>query len=896
MKWSVIVTFMLVSAASATTEEPETTTSRLHRSTFQEKLQWTTPSPTTEALPSELEGALAPQVDTLAAGRQSLVVPEQHKPDEDEPGKVKTELDKAPAAEADPGAVPTALHREAERSERDAKKVSVTHNATAEPVENKQNSSEATQTRPQRTTSVDGAAEFSAPIVSVELDERKGPSGSGKSFPPGENPALDLKLIIDAEKTSDEESKISTSESSSVMPSVEGITQESSTRTPEIETSARSETPVMSSPADFASSSTTDAAPTYPPTGVGAQETQRSTEQAPNAQVISTIGNHSEFIPSRNQDKPKENQTGEIEQASTPASLKQIDDKHMNSSESTSLAEVTPEPKLNEVKLSLNASRVKEDSSSVEELPALSMMALKAPPLVEFRYEEGTPKPPYQQNNAVQKEPAKPIGEITEDDHVVGNSHSTIDSAKDLEPPQPEGVLEIARKVTKMLEDKYAAEESRLHRRIGNVSLPNLPIVVQRATTSEPHVEETPSTLDYDYHSLDLMRLRAREHNNRNREPPATGRNPEPAPRTSKIMNPSIPPTKDKMIFIKTVPKGSLTTVDPSSTTTATVTFPSTVISAGAANASAPEVTVAERTKNLTSLETSGEIQSYNGTTTRKTIDDDYYDEPTEIVDEEDVVSSPEKITLDSPSRQPDIEATRIIEDRPVMALVVQNPPNENSLTRKELKPLDTKDLQVSFIIPAVSEPSLVPHEDKDATLPTEHETDELSTEGIGSTTQHSLEAKFGKPYPMQRFTTSTTTERPTIASADDRYDSAPTVNPMTTLAGGESSSEIGEYKLECPSKEDIHPCTCVTHEDDYDDQIETVATCRGIKHSATLIEALRGFRGHHLTYLIIDNSDLPPFPNNILHRIQVDWMEVLNTPVQFKREYLQCSIKCTLS
>lgn len=55
------------------------------------------------------------------------------------------------------------------------------------------------------------------------------------------------------------------------------------------------------------------------------------------------------------------------------------------------------------------------DDTPVEELPAMSMMALKAGPLVEFSYKEGTPKPP---SRSEVREPAKPIGEITEDDQV----------------------------------------------------------------------------------------------------------------------------------------------------------------------------------------------------------------------------------------------------------------------------------------------------------------------------------------------------------------------------------------------------------------------------------------------------------------------------------------------
>lgn len=85
-------------------------------------------------------------------------------------------------------------------------------------------------------------------------------------------------------------------------------------------------------------------------------------------------------------------------------------------------------------------------------------------------------------------------------------------------------------------------------------------------------------------------------------------------------------------------------------------------------------------------------------------------------------------------------------------------------------------------------------------------------------------------------------------------------------------------------------------HYDEFDDSTETLGMCRNIHDTVTLLEALRGFRQHRLSYLVIDRSEMPPFPNNMLYKIQVDWMEVINSPVQFHREYLQCTIKCTLS
>ncbi|OQR67644.1 hypothetical protein BIW11_04725 [Tropilaelaps mercedesae] len=139
------------------------------------------------------------------------------------------------------------------------------------------------------------------------------------------------------------------------------------------------------------------------------------------------------------------------------------------------------------------------------------------------------------------------------------------------------------------------------------------------------------------------------------------------------------------------------------------------------------------------------------------------------------------------------------------MASVVQNPPGANSIVRKDLKPLDAKDLQVSFILPAVTESSVVLRETPNTSTGSPSSVDIVdrnvdSTDDGARPAMFDIEQKYGKPYPMQR----------AAARPDDRKDTSPTVNPVVALAGAETSTEDTEkYILACPPKDQIHPCTC---------------------------------------------------------------------------------------
>lgn len=264
-------------------------------------------------------------------------------------------------------------------------------------------------------------------------------------------------------------------------------------------------------------------------------------------------------------------------------------------------------------------------------------------------------------------------------------------------------------------------------------------------TTSEPHRTDA---ADHDYHSIELMRLRARVHNGsggRQRERltvEAGKENPKQRqqrpidldeeassrsasrtedltgtnhPRTSKIMNTSgiiketAAGSKDKFIFVRTVPKGSLTTTTVMSSQSVSSSTPASLTSSSLP--STASTTVASTTISAT-------------TTEQNT--DDYYEDPTELIDERDVVKASETRVPPRPETSSEaviispilaeatvgggdtgIPSRKPIDDRPIMAPVIQNPPNENSIIRKDLKPLGAKDVQVSFILPAVTEPAV---------------------------------------------------------------------------------------------------------------------------------------------------------------------------------------------
>ena len=69
--------------------------------------------------------------------------------------------------------------------------------------------------------------------------------------------------------------------------------------------------------------------------------------------------------------------------------------------------------------------------------------------------------------------------------------------------------------------------------------------------------------------------------------------------------------------------------------------------------------------------------------------------------------------------------------------------------------------------------------------------------------------------------------------------------------------------------------------------KVEVVAYCRNIQNPQVLRSAIKGFRGHLVNYFVIDSCKVPPFPNDLFHGVDVRWLEMSNTTVQFHNNFL---------
>lgn len=132
--------------------------------------------------------------------------------------------------------------------------------------------------------------------------------------------------------------------------------------------------------------------------------------------------------------------------------------------------------------------------------------------------------------------------------------------------------------------------------------------------------------------------------------------------------------------------------------------------------------------------------------------------------------------------------------------------------------------------------------------------------------------------------TTTTRRVRPTTSRAPPATYGAPT---------GDRSDDRGGEDSACPRREDIHPCQCLEIPSKIPGDIETVATCKNIRNQQVLSDALKGFQRHKINFFVLDSCKLPPFPNGLFHNIDVEWMEVLNSTVQFQKEFFACSKGC---
>ncbi|XP_076334937.1 uncharacterized protein LOC143238530 [Tachypleus tridentatus] len=101
-----------------------------------------------------------------------------------------------------------------------------------------------------------------------------------------------------------------------------------------------------------------------------------------------------------------------------------------------------------------------------------------------------------------------------------------------------------------------------------------------------------------------------------------------------------------------------------------------------------------------------------------------------------------------------------------------------------------------------------------------------------------------------------------------------------------------------CPLKPHIHPCMCLEVPRSQSDarnesDIEIVAFCKTIRNVEVLQSAMKGFQHHEVDYFVMDGCKLPPFPNGLFHNIKINWIEILNSTIQFQDSFLSCAKDC---
>ncbi|XP_053211410.1 uncharacterized protein LOC128395044 [Panonychus citri] len=162
--------------------------------------------------------------------------------------------------------------------------------------------------------------------------------------------------------------------------------------------------------------------------------------------------------------------------------------------------------------------------------------------------------------------------------------------------------------------------------------------------------------------------------------------------------------------------------------------------------------------------------------------------------------------------------------------------------------------------------------------------------------------------------------------------------NGETEPGGGNVNSAGGgliSYSVRCPPSHLIKPCDCVEIEkglesefneneslaltnetnesssssssnhqgvtgdeinvnsEPHPDIIETVVFCKHIYSRKQLMESMKAFKRHRINYLVIDSCSIPPFPTNIFNQINILWMEVLNSTIQFRENFFECGAAC---
>lgn len=129
-----------------------------------------------------------------------------------------------------------------------------------------------------------------------------------------------------------------------------------------------------------------------------------------------------------------------------------------------------------------------------------------------------------------------------------------------------------------------------------------------------------------------------------------------------------------------------------------------------------------------------------------------------------------------------------------------------------------------------------------------------------------------------------------------------------------ERNNNAKEFNFRCPAADKIYPCDClelqkglesefydnesIALEDEvpiepHPDIIETVVFCKNIHDKKALVTSVQAFKGHRINYLVIDSCSLPSFPNSLFKEINILWMEILNSTVQFREQFFECASNC---
>lgn len=149
------------------------------------------------------------------------------------------------------------------------------------------------------------------------------------------------------------------------------------------------------------------------------------------------------------------------------------------------------------------------------------------------------------------------------------------------------------------------------------------------------------------------------------------------------------------------------------------------------------------------------------------------------------------------------------------------------------------------------------------------------------------------------------------------KYESRQGRQEMGSILTNNDKSSTNNINYKCPKPEYIHPCDCLeldkrletdfggsgeiatesgttvtptvemtVEEVIHPDLIETVVFCKNIRNVQVLTDAIKGFQGHRINYFVLDGCKLPPFPNSLFNGVNIVWMELLNSTLQFHENF----------